>query len=72
MMIGKKINKNGLGVLSILVSILSFLPDLSVYSQTDDQLDLPDQLIVEAYEKASSQNVLAAVNDDSPKPSVFI
>ena len=64
MMIGKKINKNGLGVLTILLISLSFLPNLSVYSQTDPQLDLPDQLIVEAYEKASSQNVLAAVNAD--------
>ena len=64
MRIGKKINKNGLGVLTILLISLSFLPNLSVYSQTDHQLDLPDQLIVEAYEKASSQNVLAAVNAD--------
>lgn len=32
----------------------------------DNQLDIPDQLIVEAYEKASKQNVLAAVN-----PKIF-
>jgi hypothetical protein len=34
------------------------------FSQTGHQLNLPDPLIVEAYEKASSQNILAAVNND--------
>jgi hypothetical protein len=36
----------------------------TAFSQSDHQLYLPDPMIVEAYEKASSQNVLAAVNND--------
>ena len=44
-----------------------FYPFLSVFSQgISVKLDLPDQLIVDAYEKAAMQNVLTAVN-----PKIF-
>ena len=44
-----------------------FYSFLSVFSQgVNVKLDLPDQLIVDAYEKAAAQNVLAAVN-----PKIF-
>ncbi|MBK8881565.1 MAG: hypothetical protein IPN67_04045 [Bacteroidales bacterium] len=52
--------------LKIVVLILAFFQFNIANSQGGHQLSLPDSLIVEAYEKASSQNVLAAVN-----PEVF-
>jgi len=38
----------------------------SAAQQKKDQLDIPDQLVKEAYEKAATQNILAAVN-----PKIF-
>lgn len=47
----------------ILFSCYIFYPFHAVFAQgNNNKLDIPDQLIVEAYEKASTQNVLAAVN----------
>ncbi len=50
----------------ILFSCYVFTPLHIVFSQQNSKLDIPDQLIVEAYEKAATQNVLAAVN-----PKIF-
>lgn len=51
----------------ILLVFCFFYPFTVAFSQTgNDKLDIPDPLIVEAYEKASTQNVLAAVN-----PNIF-
>lgn len=51
----------------ILFSCYVFYPFHTVFAQgNDNKLNIPDQLIVEAYEKASTQNVLAAVN-----PNIF-
>ncbi|MEO5600102.1 MAG: hypothetical protein ABIR06_04170 [Cyclobacteriaceae bacterium] len=50
-----------------LFSSYVFLSFQIAFSQRiDNSLDIPDQLIMEAYEKASKQNVLAAVN-----PKIF-
>ena len=46
------------------ILILAFFQFNIVLSQSDQQLYLPDSMLVEAYEKSASQNVLAAVNND--------
>jgi hypothetical protein len=47
----------------LLFSCSVFYPFHAAFSQGYNcRLDIPDQLIVEAYEKAANQNVLAAVN----------
>lgn len=53
-------------MIKTILFILIF-PFASAFSQrNNDKLNIPDQLITEAYEKASTQNILAAVN-----PKVF-
>src|SRR5660398_250183 len=43
------------------------LPCIESFTQSrNDKLDLPDSLIMEAYERAATQNILAAVN-----PNIF-
>jgi hypothetical protein len=46
--------------------IVLFCLRTTIYSQTSFNIDVPDRLVSEAYEKAAVQNVLAAVN-----PKIF-
>jgi hypothetical protein len=50
--------------IKITALILAFFQFNIALSQSEHQLYLPDSMIVEAYERAASQNVLAAVNSD--------
>lgn len=51
----------------LLCAVFFFCSDIQTFAQKKNNfINVPDQLIVEAYEKAASQNVLAAVN-----PKVF-
>ena len=55
-------------IIKIITSIWVFsLPFYESFSQShDNKLDIPDSLIMEAYERAATQNILAAVN-----PNIF-
>ncbi len=65
-----KENKRGWSTLKFIFKISFFLLSFSCSYQVSfsqnrkDKLDLPDPLIMEAYERAATQNILASVNPD--------
>ena len=59
-----KLSNHIMKQMKIISIVFLFFQFNTAFSQTGHQLDLPDPLIAEAYEKASSQNVLAAVNNN--------